>query len=203
LTIDIRRSPNRRDDEARPQLSLAAGAAGNSDLAPAASPVPLSGGFGSASRTQAVAPTATAPITANACCHSSAGTLSCAARFCRTVAEQQACWRSALSLWTASVRASALTRHAAAVPMGREIHRDLYRLIPIGSVHCLRLRGSDQRARQLRANRSRNASASSGLTKQNTTRLSSPRPRDLRRAEEKHRHVAPQTIVQASRPIGH
>ena len=78
LTIGIRRSPNRRHDEARPQLSLAAGAAGNSDRAPAASPRPVSGGTASARRAQAVAPTATAPMSAKACCHSSAGTPICA-----------------------------------------------------------------------------------------------------------------------------
>ena len=74
LTIRIRRTPNRRYDEARPQLSLAAGAAGNSGLPPATSLDPISGGFGSARRAHAVVPTATAPISANARCHSSAGT---------------------------------------------------------------------------------------------------------------------------------
>jgi len=38
LTIRVRRSPSRRYDEAGPPLSLAAGAAGNSGLAPAARP---------------------------------------------------------------------------------------------------------------------------------------------------------------------
>ncbi len=74
LTIGIRRSPNRIHDEARPQLSLAARAAGNGDPKPASSPGPVSGGFGSAKRAHAVAPTATAPKSANARCHSSAGT---------------------------------------------------------------------------------------------------------------------------------
>src|SRR6266851_4781258 len=74
LTIGIRRSPNRRHDEARPQLSLAADAAGHGDLTPASSPAPVSGGTASARRAQAVAPTATAPKSANARCHSSAGT---------------------------------------------------------------------------------------------------------------------------------
>src|SRR6266481_997457 len=45
LTIGIRRSPNRIHDEARPQLSLAARAAGNGDLAPATSPRSVSGGI--------------------------------------------------------------------------------------------------------------------------------------------------------------
>ena len=74
FTIDSRRTPNRRYDEARPQLSLAAGAAGNSGLPPATSLDPISGGFGSARRAHAVVPAATAPISANARCHSSAGT---------------------------------------------------------------------------------------------------------------------------------
>jgi hypothetical protein len=43
LTIDSRRSPNRRDDEAGLQPSLAAGAAGYADLAPATSRRPVSG----------------------------------------------------------------------------------------------------------------------------------------------------------------
>ena len=60
------------------QLSLAAGAAGNSGLPRAPSPDPISGGFRSARRPHAVAPTATAPKSANACCHGSAGTPSCA-----------------------------------------------------------------------------------------------------------------------------
>ena len=74
LTIRIRRAANRRGDKARPQLSLAAGAAGNGDLRTASSPGPVSGRFGSARRAHAVAPTATAPKSANARCHSSAGT---------------------------------------------------------------------------------------------------------------------------------
>ncbi len=44
LTIGIRRTPNRGYDEARPQLSLAADAAGNGNLEPAPSPGLISGG---------------------------------------------------------------------------------------------------------------------------------------------------------------
>ena len=80
VRLDDREPPitHRREDEARPQLSLAAGAAGNGDLALATSPPPVSGGFGSARRVHAVAPTAIAPTSANVRCHSSAGTPSCA-----------------------------------------------------------------------------------------------------------------------------
>ena len=57
-----------------PQRPLRPDAADNGDWHPTRSSDPLPGGVDSARRTQAVPPTAMAPISAKACCHRSAGT---------------------------------------------------------------------------------------------------------------------------------